>query len=98
MSALKTFRIKRKLAKKQKQNRPIPQWIRCAEHLSNVANDFNVFLQDEDWQHHPLQRQEETLEAHQARSLNCGPTPPRHCVLHLDAPVICVSNMICGEL
>ena len=28
MSALKTFRIKRKLAKKQKQNRPIPQWIR----------------------------------------------------------------------
>jgi len=28
MSALKTFRIKRKLAKKGKQNRPIPQWIR----------------------------------------------------------------------
>ena len=28
MSALKTFRIKRKLAKKMKQNRPIPQWIR----------------------------------------------------------------------
>ena len=28
MSALKTFRIKQKLAKKQKQNRPIPQWIR----------------------------------------------------------------------
>ncbi|XP_012352055.2 60S ribosomal protein L39-like [Nomascus leucogenys] len=24
----KTFRIKRFLAKKQKQNRPIPQWIR----------------------------------------------------------------------
>ena len=70
MSALKTFRIKRKLAKKQKQNRPIPQWIRCAEHLSNVAKDFNVFLQDEDWQHHPLQRQEETLEAHQARTVD----------------------------
>ena len=31
MSALKTFRIKRKLAKKQKQNRPIPQWIRYVE-------------------------------------------------------------------
>merc|ERR1712154_192971 len=28
MSALKTFRIKRKLAKKLKQNRPIPQWFR----------------------------------------------------------------------
>ena len=27
-SALKTFRIKRKLAKKLKQNRPIPQWFR----------------------------------------------------------------------
>ncbi|CAK9236018.1 unnamed protein product [Sphagnum jensenii] len=24
----KTFRIKKKLAKKQKQNRPIPHWIR----------------------------------------------------------------------
>ena len=28
MSALKTFRVKRILAKKGKQNRPIPQWIR----------------------------------------------------------------------
>ncbi|RWS02938.1 60S ribosomal protein L39-like protein [Dinothrombium tinctorium] len=28
MSAHKTLRIKRVLAKKQKQNRPIPQWIR----------------------------------------------------------------------
>ncbi len=27
-SAHKTFRIKTKLAKKLKQNRPIPQWIR----------------------------------------------------------------------
>jgi large subunit ribosomal protein L39e len=27
-SALKTFRIKQKLAKKLKQNRPIPQWFR----------------------------------------------------------------------
>uniref|UniRef100_A0A8C6AXE0 60S ribosomal protein L39-like n=1 Tax=Monodon monoceros TaxID=40151 RepID=A0A8C6AXE0_MONMO len=27
MSSHKTFRIKRFLAKKQKQNRPIPQWI-----------------------------------------------------------------------
>jgi large subunit ribosomal protein L39e len=27
-SAHKTFRIKRKLAKKLKQNRPIPQWVR----------------------------------------------------------------------
>nr|ALS05042.1 60S ribosomal protein L39 [Centropages dorsispinatus] len=28
MSALKTFRIKKILSKKMKQNRPIPQWIR----------------------------------------------------------------------
>jgi large subunit ribosomal protein L39e len=28
MSSHKTFRIKQKLAKKLKQNRPIPQWIR----------------------------------------------------------------------
>ncbi|XP_078671229.1 large ribosomal subunit protein eL39 [Branchiostoma floridae x Branchiostoma belcheri] len=28
MGAHKTFRIKKKLAKKQKQNRPIPQWVR----------------------------------------------------------------------
>nr|XP_039329875.1 60S ribosomal protein L39-like [Saimiri boliviensis boliviensis] len=28
VSSHKTFRIKRFLAKKQKQNRPIPQWIR----------------------------------------------------------------------
>ena len=27
-AALKTFKIKRKLAKKLKSNRPIPQWIR----------------------------------------------------------------------
>ena len=28
------------------------------------------FPQDEDWQQHPLQRQEETLEAHQARTVD----------------------------
>ncbi|KAJ9588109.1 hypothetical protein L9F63_018518, partial [Diploptera punctata] len=28
MAAHKTFRIKMKLAKKLKQNRPIPQWVR----------------------------------------------------------------------
>ncbi|XP_049291025.1 60S ribosomal protein L39 [Anopheles funestus] len=28
MASHKTFRIKQKLAKKLKQNRPIPQWIR----------------------------------------------------------------------
>ncbi|KAH9404432.1 60S ribosomal protein L39 [Tyrophagus putrescentiae] len=28
MSAHKTFKIKRVLAKKQRQNRPVPQWIR----------------------------------------------------------------------
>ncbi|CAJ0601653.1 ribosomal L39 protein [Ancylostoma ceylanicum] len=28
MAALKKFFIKQKLAKKQKQNRPMPQWVR----------------------------------------------------------------------
>jgi len=28
MSGLKSFRVKQKLAKAQKQNRPIPQWFR----------------------------------------------------------------------
>ena len=28
------------------------------------------YYQDENWQHHPLQRQEETLEENQARTLN----------------------------
>ncbi|KAH7645597.1 60S ribosomal protein L39 [Dermatophagoides pteronyssinus] len=28
MAAHKTFRIKKVLAKKKKQNRPVPQWIR----------------------------------------------------------------------
>ena len=28
MSAHKTVRIKRKLARKLKQNRPVPQWVR----------------------------------------------------------------------
>ena len=28
MGAHKSFRIKMKLAKKQKQNRPVPQWVR----------------------------------------------------------------------
>nr|ALS04231.1 60S ribosomal protein L39 [Acartia pacifica]ALS04232.1 60S ribosomal protein L39 [Acartia pacifica]ALS04233.1 60S ribosomal protein L39 [Acartia pacifica] len=34
MAALKTFRIKMKLAKKMKQNRPIPQWIRMKNNNS----------------------------------------------------------------
>ena len=33
MSALKTFRVKRILAKKGKQNRPIPQWIRLVSKI-----------------------------------------------------------------
>ncbi|WAR02841.1 RL39-like protein, partial [Mya arenaria] len=30
-AAHKSFRIKMRLAKKQKQNRPIPQWLQCQE-------------------------------------------------------------------
>ena len=41
MSALKTFRIKRKLAKKGKQNRPIPQWIR---YDISVASSGHVLI------------------------------------------------------
>ncbi|CAK7312379.1 60S ribosomal protein L39 [Vulpes lagopus] len=42
MSSHKTFRIKRFLAKKQKQNRPIPQWIRM-----KTGNKIRVQLQEE---------------------------------------------------
>ena len=42
MSALKTFRIKRKLAKKQKQNRPIPQWIRYVKNWLASAQDSHL--------------------------------------------------------
>uniref|UniRef100_A0A8C0JT94 Large ribosomal subunit protein eL39 n=1 Tax=Canis lupus dingo TaxID=286419 RepID=A0A8C0JT94_CANLU len=38
-SSHKTFRIKRFLAKKQKQNRPIPQWIRM-----KTGNKISFFL------------------------------------------------------
>ena len=40
MSALKTFRVKRILAKKGKQNRPIPQWIRFVSKI-NYESCFN---------------------------------------------------------
>ena len=51
MSALKTFRIKRKLAKKGKQNRPIPQWIRLA---SSGNSMYSVVLQDAHGQYHQV--------------------------------------------
>ncbi|GAB5584856.1 60S ribosomal protein L39-like [Prionailurus iriomotensis] len=41
MSSHKTFRIKRFLAKKQKQNRPIPQWIRM-----KTGNKISIQLQE----------------------------------------------------
>ncbi|PSN35677.1 hypothetical protein C0J52_21766 [Blattella germanica] len=40
MSAHKTFRIKRKLAKKLKQNRPIPQWVR-------MRTDNTISIEDD---------------------------------------------------
>ncbi|KAI3351139.1 hypothetical protein L3Q82_005698 [Scortum barcoo] len=56
MSSHKTFRIKRFLAKKQKQNRPIPQWIRM-----KTGNKISP---------RKVQLQEETLEEDQAGPVN----------------------------
>ena len=47
MSALKTFRVKRILAKKGKQNRPIPQWIRfvlASVHGREDIPTYRIFL------------------------------------------------------
>ncbi|XP_057580645.1 60S ribosomal protein L39-like [Hippopotamus amphibius kiboko] len=38
MSSHKTFRIKRFLAKKEKQNQPIPQWI-CIKTGNKIRNN-----------------------------------------------------------
>ena len=54
MSALKTFRIKRKLAKKGKQNRPIPQWIRLASLIIQATLMYNVVFQDAHGQYHQV--------------------------------------------
>ena len=87
MSALKTFRVKRILAKKGKQNRPIPQWIRFVSNSEVMVQmrmmamvgmmlalqlfiNFDRLAQDEDWQHDPVQRQEEALEEDQAEALD----------------------------
>ena len=48
----KTFRIKKKLAKKMRQNRPIPHWIRLRtdntirsfQHSCSVFNHINSFV------------------------------------------------------
>jgi len=39
MPSIKTTRIKRVLAKKQKQNRPIPYWIRCVCRRASAERD-----------------------------------------------------------
>ncbi|ELU13653.1 hypothetical protein CAPTEDRAFT_169125 [Capitella teleta] len=41
MAAHKSFRIKKKLAKKQKQNRPIPQWVRMQ--TGNTIRQVQIF-------------------------------------------------------
>lgn len=52
MSALKKSFIKRKLAKKQKQNRPMPQWVRmktgntvsfCINFSQKIICNFFIF-------------------------------------------------------
>ena len=78
MSALKTFRVKRILAKKGKQNRPIPQWIRYIFNGKRLVLIIPNFLQDEDWKHNPVQREEETLEENQAEAVRrTGPSSYR---------------------
>ncbi|KAM0252521.1 hypothetical protein ACHAQJ_007696 [Trichoderma viride] len=53
MPSHKTFRTKQKLAKAQKQNRPVPQWIRL-----RTGNTIRC-----------LQRQEKALEEDPSRNL-----------------------------
>ena len=77
MSALKTFRIKAKLAKKGKQNRPIPQWIRLAGCFPLIYSLTCLFNQNEDGQHHSVQCQEETLEEDQAEAVSRSFLHPR---------------------
>ncbi|CAG08354.1 unnamed protein product [Tetraodon nigroviridis] len=50
-SSHKTFRIKRFLAKKQKQNRPIPQWIRMktGNKISQVQLQEETLEEDQAW-------------------------------------------------
>lgn len=82
----KTFLIKRKLAKKAKQNRPIPQWIRfrtdnkirCAGAPSLNAGPVRRAAAVREHEERlrcvlpflQIQRQEETLEAHKAGLLS----------------------------
>lgn len=69
MAALKKFFIKRKLAKKQKQNRPMPQWVRMKTgntvSLFFIAFDLLLFLDE-------VQCQETSLETHQAEALSAS--------------------------
>ncbi|EYC24523.1 hypothetical protein Y032_0013g1946 [Ancylostoma ceylanicum] len=46
MAALKKFFIKQKLAKKQKQNRPMPQWVRMktGNTVSILFHHFSCYL------------------------------------------------------
>ncbi|RCN45199.1 ribosomal L39 protein [Ancylostoma caninum] len=62
MAALKKFFIKQKLAKKQKQNRPMPQWVRMK--TGNTVILSWTTLPDE------IQREETPLETHQAEAVN----------------------------
>ncbi|XP_037590437.1 60S ribosomal protein L39-like [Cebus imitator] len=57
MSSHKTFRMKQFLAKKQKQNRPIPQWIQM-----KTGNKIRYNSKRKHWRRTKLDLQEITHE------------------------------------
>ncbi|KAK8454899.1 hypothetical protein SEVIR_4G049050v4 [Setaria viridis] len=65
MPSHKTFRIKKKLAKKQRQNRPIPYWIR-------MRTDNTIRF---------VQREAQALAPHQARILSGGINAGHRCLV-----------------
>ncbi|XP_043849411.1 60S ribosomal protein L39-like [Dromiciops gliroides] len=70
MSSHKTFRIKRSLAKKQKQNHPIPQWIQMKS-----GNKIRYNSKRRHWRRTKLRLQRMKAAKLQEISLTGQPTP-----------------------
>ncbi|RMZ90769.1 hypothetical protein DV736_g2013, partial [Chaetothyriales sp. CBS 134916] len=68
MPSQKSFRTKVKLAKAQKQNRPIPQWIRLR--TGNTISGLTAYLAETDGGIAQIQRKEKALEEDENRHLS----------------------------
>ncbi|KAK3117319.1 60S ribosomal protein L39 [Teratosphaeriaceae sp. CCFEE 6253] len=96
MPSHKSFRTKQKLARAQKQNRPIPQWIRLRtnntiryDSFGSVRGNGDSVLIAADVQ---IQREEETLAQDPPRHLNNSPSnslPPTPIPLDSRVDVVC---------